>query len=114
MRLLSYLAVATLTAAATLGAVTATGLASSARPSASPPVGVGSNFRVWSLDLTCVVLPANRSPEARFGRDPGPVLYCDRGSRATGTARGVGISASHFFITNPTASRIAVNVRRAP
>jgi hypothetical protein len=69
--------------------------------SIQPWIKVGQSFRVSALDLSCAVLSRDR-----FGQEAGPVLYCDRNSRETGTARGAGISKTHFFITNPDSSRV--------
>jgi hypothetical protein len=113
MKLFSYLAVAALASAATFGTIAATGFASPTESSShlQPPtsVKVGQSFKVWSLDLWCAVLGKDR-----FGHEAGPVLYCDRSSHATGTARGMGMSSTHFFITTPNARSVAVRIARTP
>ena len=115
MRHLSYFGVAALASVLTLGAVAVTGLASPGSSNShssariQPWVKVGQGFRVGALDLSCAVLGKDR-----FGQEAGPVLYCDRNSRETGTARGAGMSKSQFFITSPDASRVTVRVRRDP
>ena len=113
MKLFSYLAVAALASAATFGGVAATGFASPAASSShlQPPtsIKVGGGFRVWSLDLICVVQARDR-----LNHEPGPVLWCDPSSHASGTAAAIGISKTHYYITTPNARSVAVRIARAP
>ena len=113
MKVFSYFAVAALASAATFGGVAATGFASPAASSSRlqqpTSIKVSQGFRVWSLDLYCAVLDKDR-----LNHESGPVLWCDRNSHASGTARAIGISKTHFYITTPNARSVAVRIARAP
>src|SRR5436190_9777397 len=73
----------------------ATGLAARTRSDSRPTImPVGGYFKVPSIDLTCLVFGSDPTRT-----DPGPVLYCNRGSTPTTHRGSASVAVSRYHIS---------------
>ena len=89
------LLIAATTAIVCFAIAAATGLAARTRSEGGPRIiPVGGYFKVPSLDLTCLVFA---SDPTRL--DPGPALFCNRGSTSTTKPGAASVAVSRYHIS---------------